>query len=55
MTQRMRFGIFLAPIHKPGINPARARAARPELADIHSKAVDAAILRYPEKAARRAG
>ena len=30
MTRRMRFGIFLAPIHKPGINPARARAARPD-------------------------
>ena len=24
MTQRMRFGIFLAPFHKPGINPTLA-------------------------------
>ena len=34
---------------------ARARAARPELADIHAKAVEAATLRYQEEAARRAG
>ena len=24
MTQRLRFGIFLAPFHKPGINPTLA-------------------------------
>ena len=24
MTHRMRFGIFLAPFHKPGINPTLA-------------------------------
>ena len=34
---------------------ARARAARPELADIHAKAVEAATQRYQEEAARRAG
>ena len=24
MTSRLRFGIFLAPFHKPGINPTLA-------------------------------
>ena len=38
MTQRMRFGFFLAPCHKPGIR---------------TKAVEAATLRHPAQAARR--
>jgi hypothetical protein len=29
MSQRLRFGIFLAPFHKPGINPTLASAAPP--------------------------
>jgi limonene 1,2-monooxygenase len=31
MTHRMRFGIFLAPFHKPGVNPTLALEQELEL------------------------
>lgn len=31
MTQRLRFGIFPAPVHEPGINPTLARHSDLEL------------------------
>jgi hypothetical protein len=31
MSQRLRFGIFLAPFHKPGINPTLALQSDLEL------------------------
>ncbi len=34
---------------------ARARASRPALADVHSKAVEAATQKYHEEAAKRGG